>query len=172
MLCVAVRAEVAAGAADSVCCTETIAKAGACTGCCLIDFQTTRYSATALDLSTLILCCTEKVMRDKHWDALLKHYHTVLQDTLRAAGITDPDSVYSWEHFMRRLGEMSGYALLLAPMMLHFLNADQAEVKELQGSVTSLMNEDDTTSQAAPASFNIQWSAEVKRRVGDIVDDM
>ncbi|XP_034242340.1 uncharacterized protein LOC117645900 [Thrips palmi] len=143
-------------------------EAGACTGCCLIDFQTTRYSTTAQDLSTLLMCCTEKAMRDKHWDALLKHYHTVLQDTLRAAGIKDPDSVYSWEQFMRRLGDMAGYGLFVTPMILFAFYANQAEVKELQGSVASVLNESDMTS----ATINIKWSADMRRRVGDVIDDM
>lgn len=79
---------------------RSLFQTGAVTGCCLIDFQTARYSTLAQDLTTLIMAGTDKATRDKHWDDLLRHYHAVLQATLRDAGVKDPDALYSWDQFM------------------------------------------------------------------------
>ncbi|XP_034252220.1 uncharacterized protein LOC117651857 [Thrips palmi] len=145
-------------------------EAGAVTGCCLIDFQTARFSHTALDLGTLLLSCTEKAMRDRHWDDLLKHYHTVLQNTLRDAGIKDPDTVYSWDQFVARLGDMAGFGLFLTPLLVHGMGADEEQVKELQSSCATVLSEDDPAATAGV--FKIKWTSEVRRRVGDVIDDV
>ncbi|KAK3925955.1 putative nicotinate-nucleotide adenylyltransferase [Frankliniella fusca] len=70
--------------------------------CRLIDFQLSRADNTAIDLATLLLACTDKPLRDAHWDELLRGYHSELQDTLKAAGISNPDTIYSWDQFMVR----------------------------------------------------------------------
>lgn len=71
-------------------------------GCCLIDFQIVRYSWPPLDLAIILMCTTEKAMRDEYWDSLMRGYFDELHSTLRAGGIEDPDSVYSWERFQVR----------------------------------------------------------------------
>lgn len=74
-------------------------QSGAAKGCRLIDFQTVRYGWPTPDLVLILLSVTEKATRDENWHTWMRLYHKVLQDTLRAAGIEDPDSVYSWARF-------------------------------------------------------------------------
>ncbi|KAE8741327.1 EcKinase 5, partial [Frankliniella occidentalis] len=50
----------------------------AVTDCRLIDFQMSVYGLPALDIVTILLVCTEKPMRDLHWDSLLEGYHQEL----------------------------------------------------------------------------------------------
>ena len=75
---------------------------GAVQACRLIDFQTMRYSMPTLDLMNLLLNCTEKAMRDQHWDGLLRGYHDQLLATLSAAGCQHPHSIYPWEKLQVR----------------------------------------------------------------------
>lgn len=53
---------------------------------CLVDFQLIRYGSVALDLSNLIFCCTDKVLRRNHQTAWLQLYHKELVNSLKSLG--------------------------------------------------------------------------------------
>lgn len=49
---------------------------------CLIDWQISRYASPVCDILYYVFCCTEKDMRDKHYDSWLKVYHESLTNLL------------------------------------------------------------------------------------------
>lgn len=146
---------------------ETVS--GEVTGCKLIDFQTSRFGATAMDLGSLLVACTDKATRDEHWDDLLRGYHRELQDTLRSSGIMDPDSIYSWDQFMVRMQEAVRYGVCWTPMALHAFLADAQGVQELHDSVKGLGDTIGSKQLTPTPTFKIQASPQMVQRFGDVV---
>lgn len=48
----------------------------------LLDFQISRHASPVLDILYYIFCCTEKELRDQHYDSFLKVYHSSLSKHL------------------------------------------------------------------------------------------
>lgn len=49
----------------------------------LLDFQISRYASPALDILYYIFCCTQKQLRDRHYDSFLVEYHASLSKHLK-----------------------------------------------------------------------------------------
>lgn len=48
----------------------------------LIDWQISRYASPVCDIVYYLFCCTDKELRDKHYDSWLKAYHESLTTLL------------------------------------------------------------------------------------------
>lgn len=48
----------------------------------LLDFQISRYASPVLDILYYIFCCTQKELRDQHYEGFLKVYHASLSKHL------------------------------------------------------------------------------------------
>lgn len=88
----------------------------------LVDFQLTRVGSLALDLATLLYCCTTGEIRRAHMTQLLQHYHFHLMSSLSILNPTQPrkDPSVMWELLneeMRRCGRFAfGIALDILPI--------------------------------------------------------
>lgn len=143
-------------------------EAGEVQGCRLIDFQAARYAWPTPDLVGILLCVTEKPTRDAHWHEWLQLYHTELQATLRAAGVPDPDAVYSWERFQGHLQRACKMVVCMVPMMVHGFTESGA-IKEIQGAVAQMAGEQ----PADPSEMmHIKETPTLKRRFGDVVANL
>lgn len=65
----------------------------------ILDFQLSRCSSPAMDIAFFIYTCTEKALRDDHYDDMLKLYHEELSKNINALG-SDPKKLYPWETFI------------------------------------------------------------------------
>ncbi|XP_034244154.1 uncharacterized protein LOC117646915 [Thrips palmi] len=145
-------------------------EAGATVGCCLIDFQIVRYAWPAPDLAIILLCTTEKKLRDEHWASLMRQYHDELQGTLRAGGIEDPDSVYPWHMFQRQMQRACRMAVGMVPCMVHVFTDDSA-IKDVQGAIADATGSEEAKDSEV-AGFQVKDTPEVRRRYGDAVQSM
>lgn len=84
-------------------------QAGVVEEACLLDFQLSRYAPPVLDLLYLVYSCTDRDMRDRHLDALMREYHDELSSALRRLG-SDPEQVYPWQAM--QVGTVPGYVQL------------------------------------------------------------
>ncbi|XP_020710180.1 uncharacterized protein LOC105689851 [Athalia rosae] len=75
-----------------------------------LDFQLARCSSPVLDVSFCIYTCTEKLLRDEHYEDLLKIYHNELSKTISALG-SDPKKLYPWDVFMKEIKEQSVHGI-------------------------------------------------------------
>lgn len=48
-----------------------------------LDYQISRYSSPACDISYYLYCCTTKELRDKHYDTFLRTYHETMSEHLK-----------------------------------------------------------------------------------------
>ncbi|KAE8740623.1 EcKinase 9, partial [Frankliniella occidentalis] len=138
---------------------------GAVTDCRLIDFANTYYGAATLDILTYLLVCTDKELRGAHWDSLLKSYHSQVQDTLRAAGVKDPDKVFSWNRFQEQLRLTSFYGLCMTPFLLHCMHAEGETIQELKDVFTCPMDKQQRT-------VRLKATPKFKKHVADVIEDM
>ncbi|XP_044728831.1 uncharacterized protein LOC123292301 [Chrysoperla carnea] len=60
----------------------------------LVDFQLSRNSSFALDLSFYIFSCVDPLIRREHWDYILTEYHKTMTSCLEKLG-TNPGLTYS-----------------------------------------------------------------------------
>lgn len=68
----------------------------------IIDFQLTRCSSLALDISFFIYSCTNQEMREQHYIDLLKEYHRSAVSLIKDLG-ADADVVLPWEGLLNEL---------------------------------------------------------------------
>ena len=68
----------------------------------MLDFQLARCSSPVLDLSFFIYSCTDKSVRDNHFDDLLRIYHEELSKTIKNLG-SDPEKLYSRQLFLQEV---------------------------------------------------------------------
>ncbi|XP_048508443.1 uncharacterized protein LOC105689818 isoform X1 [Athalia rosae] len=95
-----------------------------------LDFQLARCSSPVLDISFCIYSCTEKSLRDEHYDDLLRIYHKELSDTISLLG-SDPQKVYPWDVFMKEVQEQSLLGLNFALEAIPFALLDSSEAFDL-----------------------------------------
>ena len=68
----------------------------------MLDFQLARCASPVLDISFLIYSCTDKNLRDKHFDDLLEIYYKELSKSIQSLG-SNPTKIYSWTTFKKEV---------------------------------------------------------------------
>lgn len=77
----------------------------------LLDFQLARCAGPVSDLAFFIYNCSDKQLRDKEFDNLLKFYHQELTKTISTLG-SDPAKIYPWELFQKEVSTLSGKVII------------------------------------------------------------
>lgn len=137
---------------------------------CLLDWQLCRYCPPVLDLLYNIFASTDKEFRAKHYDKLLKTYHSTLCDSIRKLD-SDPDKLYPYEKFEQQLRKMGDFALFFGPMIIQIKVAGAADIGNLdeyaemveRGEEPDLINEYDEKTQ-------MEYSRLINDLVTDLVD--
>ncbi|XP_046484171.2 uncharacterized protein [Neodiprion pinetum] len=92
-----------------------------------LDFQLSRAASPVLDTSFFIYTCTEKSLRDDHYEHLLKTYHDEISRSISLLG-SNPEKIYPWDLFRKEVQEYSlhgvNFAIEAVPFSL--LDADEA----------------------------------------------
>lgn len=78
----------------------------------LVDYQLLRYCPPPVDILFMIYANTTKIVRDKHFDQILKEYYHELERTL-AANHIDLNEIYSFETFWENVQEMRAPCMCL-----------------------------------------------------------
>lgn len=92
-----------------------------------MDWQLTRYAPPALDLLYNIFSATDKEFRAKHYNTLLKTYHSTLSENIRKLG-SDPNKLYSYETLEQQLRKFGEFALLFGPMIIQIKVANAKDI--------------------------------------------
>lgn len=77
----------------------------------MLDFQLSRCASPVLDTSFFIYTCTEKKLRDNHYEELLKIYHRELSRSISLLG-SDPQKLYPWEVFIKEVNMVFFFIIL------------------------------------------------------------
>ena len=69
----------------------------------LLDFQLARCVSPVLDVSFFLYVCTDKNLRDKYYDKLLKDYYTTLANSTKLLGLSISEKIYTWSTYIREV---------------------------------------------------------------------
>lgn len=96
----------------------------------MLDFQLARCTSPVLDLAFLIYSCTDKELRDKHFDELLQIYHKELTNTIGLLG-SDPGKLYPLSQFQKEVKEQFIHGMTFALEAVPFSMLSEAESFDL-----------------------------------------
>ncbi|KAK3928381.1 Adenylate cyclase [Frankliniella fusca] len=111
---------------------------GRATDCLLYDFQIVHYASPVVDLVRILIVSTDRELRAAHFDDLLRGYLRELHAHLRAGGIKDPDSIYSWDLLQRHMRRTVLWGVIMQPAFNNILHSDDealAKVRDALGKV-------------------------------------
>ncbi|KAJ8664999.1 hypothetical protein QAD02_006661 [Eretmocerus hayati] len=128
----------------------------------MLDFQLARSSSPVLDLSFFIYSCTDKSLRDKHFDDLLDIYHKELTKTIKILG-SDPDKVYPKQLFLEEVKEQFIHGMVFGLESVSFSMLSEDESFDLD-----VIKEDKVDIADVWTLQNIKTS-ENRRRLADII---
>ncbi|XP_052122513.1 uncharacterized protein LOC113213289 [Frankliniella occidentalis] len=141
----------------------------AVTDCRLIDFQMCVYGLPALDIVTILLVCTDKPMRDLHWDNLLQGYHQELLATLSAAGCSEPEKLFPWTLLQDQLKIAAPYGLCVTPVYHFGLYSDAETVEELRQIMADNAN---SATNGEQRKVTLKVTPALKTRLEGLVQDV
>lgn len=92
--------------------------------------------------------CTDKKLRDEHYDDLIKHYHKTLTERTAELG-SNIEKLYPFSVLQEQLLKFGRYGMAIGIMLLQFLLSDATEIPD----INKVFDEDDPL--AAMEKFNI-----------------
>ncbi|XP_023936551.2 uncharacterized protein LOC112044813 [Bicyclus anynana] len=97
----------------------------------VVDYQTTHAGCPANDLMYFIFLGTDEEFRREHYERLLDHYHSSLEQALKRLAV-DP-SVYTREKLDSDMKEMLPYAVLLGVSVLPVVTVESNAAPKIEG---------------------------------------
>lgn len=134
-----------------------------------LDWQINFFGSPAVDITFNLFTSTDKVLRDKEYDNLIKLYYNSMSNTVRLLG-SDPDELFTYEDLLSELKRCGIYALLLVPLVLQVLLANSSEIP----------NFDEMCDKAVEGNGQIglvtglsgEGQSEFVRRINEIFEDV
>ncbi|XP_043254566.1 uncharacterized protein LOC122398592 [Colletes gigas] len=92
--------------------------------CLLVDFQLLRYSPLAHDVAQFLYLCTDRSFREASEETMLKHYYSVLRETLNSMNSISVE-VPSWSELVQGMEEQRLGALITAAIYYQTVLMDE-----------------------------------------------
>lgn len=96
----------------------------------LIDFQMSRYASPVLDIVHYLFACTEKELRDAHFDEFINVYHATLSEHLQLFSL-DPEVIFSRQVLEDHLKIYGSYGFCMAILSVPFFICDSSDLPDL-----------------------------------------
>ncbi|KAG8234757.1 hypothetical protein J437_LFUL006589 [Ladona fulva] len=138
---------------------------------CLLDFQMARVGSPALDLATLLYCCTTRDLRRAHLHRLLDLYHSWLQETLEEL-VEDIDvraSLLPKDILTLEMARCSQFGLGIALDMIPISTCDSDAAPDLYSSENSV---EEVGGAEKFELLKAPPSAEGRRRMSELVQEL
>lgn len=104
--------------------------------CLLIDFQLIRYSPLAHDVVQLLYLCTDRDFRVTWEETMLKHYYSVLCDTLNSTKTISVE-IPAWSELIEGIEEQRLAAIITAAIYFQTVLLDEKLGAEILGNPNS-----------------------------------
>lgn len=124
-----------------------------------------RYCSPALDLVYYLFGSTDKKLRSKYYNDIIKIYYQQLALNVRSMG-SDPDKLFTYDDLQSELKRCGNLAIVMAPMQILLYLAkgedmlDLDKFSETGGSVNIIQNADE------------HYKMVCKERVCDVINDL
>ncbi|XP_046387008.1 uncharacterized protein LOC124156481 [Ischnura elegans] len=143
---------------------------------CLLDFQMARVGSPALDLASLLYCCTSRELRRAHLDRLLEHYHGCLRDALADLGCgSAAEELLPISTLRREMARCSRFGLGIALDMIPISTCDSDVAPDLYGGEAASGGEAAKGSEDGPEKYDLLKappSEEGRRRMSELVQEL
>ena len=125
-----------------------------------------RYVSPAVDVTQFIILCTDKSLRDQHYNDFLKIYYKSLSDHLASlGGNIDTDFPYNvFEAQLKRCGKMG---LCIAVFAMPLMTSDPKDIPMMDDFADSYNNKNEI-----PNFVNEKNSTKYHERMGGIIRDI
>ncbi|KAE8737724.1 EcKinase 18, partial [Frankliniella occidentalis] len=137
--------------------------------CMLYDFQIMHESSPAVDLTRILLVCTDQEMREAHLDELLRGYLRDLHAHMRAGGVRDPERVFSWDLLQKHMRRTSVWPILMQPMFHSMLHGDDENVEQIREAMAKAGALEE---QPELPEMQLQATPLLKQRFIDLIQDI
>ncbi|GJQ84391.1 hypothetical protein Trydic_g3868 [Trypoxylus dichotomus] len=97
---------------------------------CLLDWQLCRYGSPAFDLSYFVFTCTDEILRQRHYDNMIKLYYHSLCQHLADLG-SDPEQLFPFEALESELKRASIFGLYMSIMIVRLMMSEVEEIPDL-----------------------------------------
>lgn len=133
----------------------------------LIDWQGPVVASPVSDLVNFIFWCTEKSLRDQHFDDLLHIYHDELTRVINACG-SDASALFSFDDLLDQMHEFTINAVATSPAAVSYMITDSKDLKSL-AELAECDGDDVNSKMLAPLTKETEQR--YKLRLLDIIND-
>ncbi|KAK4884224.1 hypothetical protein RN001_000495 [Aquatica leii] len=131
---------------------------------CFLDWQISRYGSPVLDLSQFLFTCTDKSLRDQHYEDLIKAYYKSLCNFLQQLG-SDPNTLFPEEVLQQHLRKFSVFGLIMAMQVTWLtLNVPKDDFYDIDAATTGDIDK-------VVDNFNKPNTEKYNLRIRDIILD-
>ncbi|XP_071448952.1 uncharacterized protein [Hetaerina americana] len=138
---------------------------------CLLDFQMARVGSPALDLASLLYCCTSRDLRRNHLERLLDLYLSSLRGALSDLVTDGGEELLSRETLAHEMARCSRFGLGIALDMIPISTCDSNVAPDLYSAGGGVLSAQDE----GPEKFELLKappSAEGRRRMSELVQEL
>lgn len=135
----------------------------------MVDWQLARFGSPVLDLHYNLFCVSDKKLRDKEYQNLMKHYHQSLSDIVRKLG-SDPDKLFPFGEFQESLKKFGKFAFVMAPILTQIMLADPKDVPDLDEMSVAMSNEGEDVEFVR--GFDEATQLHYNERISDLMSDL
>lgn len=107
-----------------------------------MDWQILRYVSPALDIAHFTFVCTDREMRAKHYDELLKIYHNSLTELLNSLG-GDAEKQFPFEALLDQMKRFGKFGVIMALIMIPILQTSSEDFPDLDNMAEELNTDPD-----------------------------
>lgn len=134
-----------------------------------LDWQITHYGSPAIDILYNLFSSTDKELRDKSYNDLIRLYYASLSKTVKLLG-SDPDELFTFADLLGEMKRYGVYALLMAPMLLQVSQANSNEISDMN----EMFNKVDIGESKINlvTSLSSAGQSEYERRLNEVFDDV
>lgn len=138
-----------------------------------IDWQISRYCSPVVDLVYFIFICTDKQMRDKHFDELINIYHRSLKELLDHLG-GDTATQFPFTALLRHLKKFGKLGILAACFAVPMLQTKNEEMLDMDIVAEKMQKMDPKEIEEMTKLFmemNKDSIEQVNKRIRDVLLD-
>lgn len=105
----------------------------------MLDWQCSRVSSPAVDLTYFLFSATVKSLRDEHLTDFLQIYYSNLAGIIRATG-SDPDLLFPEPELHQQLRQFGKYGVMMAPIVIPVNIAVASEISNIKELTETMAN--------------------------------
>lgn len=135
----------------------------------LIDWQISRYCSPVVDLTYFIFACTDRQLRQKHFDELLRIYHSSLKELLDHLG-GDTVSQFPFTALLRHMKRFAKFGIIMSSFIIPMIQAKKEDIPDMDFIAKNMGTKDPELMSAYMDKFNKQADV-VGVRMRDMIHD-